>query len=373
MAKRSQPLPVPPRVDKVGAKVRTALRTWFRAHQRDLPWRRTKDAYAIWVSEVMLQQTQVDRVVPYFEKFVKRFATVEQLAKAPPDDVLSHWSGLGYYSRARNLHQAAKDVVARFQGVMPRDVEQLRSLPGFGRYTAGAVSSIAFDQPAPLVDGNVARVFARLFEIEGAQGDRPRDELMWAIAERLVTGDSPGDFNQSLMELGATVCTPANPSCSKCPVSKWCGALEHERVSELPAPKKPTPRKSLVLAVAFAQRADRVLLAKRVEGGLFGGLWEMPSVELSPTTANPKAALVTLLGKNAAVGDALGEIERTLTHRDLRLKVFAVELKSKTLAIPAGYTEIRWVNRSEANALGTSSATEAALAQVAGDQRALTF
>ncbi len=339
--------------------LRAGLLRWFDHVKRDLPWRRTQDPYAIWLSEIMLQQTQVDRVVPYFERFLARFPTVKDLARAPLDEVLAEWKGLGYYSRARNLHAAAKTIVAEHRAKLPADHAALLALPGFGRYTAGAVASIAFGLKTPLVDGNVARVFARLFVIEGAAGDTQRDELLWSVAERLVEGERPGDFNQALMELGATVCIPNTaPLCLLCPLAKQCGALHAGRVTELPAPKKAAARKSLALAVAVARRKSSVLLARRVDTGLFGGLWELPSTELG---ADGAASLTGLLGARAKVGAELEVVERTLTHRDLTLHLFPVTLPEKLTAPPAGYTDWRWFEPAEVEGLGISSATRAAL------------
>jgi A/G-specific adenine glycosylase len=339
--------------------VRASLLRWFGHAKRDLPWRRTSDPYAIWLSEIMLQQTQVDRVVPYFERFLERFPTVKHLARAPLDDVLSEWKGLGYYSRARNLHAAAKVIVAEHHATLPASHAALLALPGFGRYTAGAVASIAFGLPTPLVDGNVARVFARLFVIEGAAGDKQREALLWSIAELLIDGANPGDFNQSLMELGATVCLPNTaPLCLLCPVAQQCGALQAGRVTELPVPKKAAPRKALSLAVAIARRQDRVLLARRVDAGLFGGLWELPSTEHG--TDGP-AALAQLLGRTARIGAELDVVTRTLTHRDLQLHLYATTLPQKLAAPPTGYTDWRWFEPAEVAGLGISSATQAAL------------
>ncbi len=360
---RSNPTPAPSLVNARALKrqLRTALLRWFDHQKRDLPWRATTDPYTIWVSEVMLQQTQVDRVIPYFERFVARFPTVKKLASAPLDDVLAAWSGLGYYTRARNLHAAAKAMVAAHRGTLPDSVEALLALPGFGRYTAGAVASIAFGLPAPLVDGNVARVFARLFAIDGAAGDRARDELMWSLAQALVTGERPGDFNQSLMELGATICVPAAaPLCLLCPVAKHCAALAQGRVAELPQPKKPAPRKRLEYAVVVARRKTAVLLARRKNVGLFGGLWEMPCVERG---SDGVAAIRGLIGPRFTIGPELEVVERTLTHRDLVLHLHPVTMPATLPPVPTSYTEWRWVERTEIGALGMSSAMEAALSQ----------
>ena len=209
------------------SELRTALLAWYRAHRRDLPWRRTRDPYAIWISEAMLQQTRVETVIPYWERFLARFPDVEALATADADDVIACWAGLGYYSRARNLHRAAQIVVERHAGRLPADVELLRELPGVGRYTAGAVASIAFDRPAPIVDGNVARVLARLFGIAADVRSRAVQERLWREAEELARGEDPGALNQALMELGAMVCTPRAPRCADCPWSRRCAAFAH--------------------------------------------------------------------------------------------------------------------------------------------------
>ncbi|MBX7101901.1 MAG: A/G-specific adenine glycosylase, partial [Myxococcaceae bacterium] len=275
--------------------VRGPLLRWFDRHRRDLPWRRTSDPYAIWLSEVMLQQTQVDRVVGYWQRFLDELPTVKALANAELAQVLKLWSGLGYYSRARNLHKAAKAVVAEHGGKFPRTAEALGELPGFGRYTAGAVASIAFGQAAPIVDGNVARVFARVFEIEGLPGVPAREAALWAHAEQLVGGERPGDFNQALMELGALVCTPKSPTCLLCPLHAVCRARRTGRVDELPPARPRAARKQLTLAVAVARRERTLLLGQRAEGGLFGGLWELPSAEIGAASEGPKA-LLRLLG-----------------------------------------------------------------------------
>jgi A/G-specific adenine glycosylase len=309
----------------------------------------------------MLQQTQVDRVIGYWERFLSRFPTVEVLARATLPEVLSLWKGLGYYSRARNLHRAAQAIVEQFGGQLPGSVEALRSLPGFGPYTAGAVASIAFGLAAPLVDGNVARVLARLLEIDGAPGERVREQALWAAAGALVEGPRPGDFNQALMELGATICVPANALCLLCPVRAACGALAHGRVDELPPPKKAGPRKSLAFAVAVCRRKKTVLLARRREGGLFGGLWELPSVELGAGQAGA-TALEATFGRSATIGPEMSVLERTLTHRDLSLHLHPVSI-ARLPALPAGYLEWRFVEPSEVAALGMSSAMTHALVE----------
>ncbi|MCI0672478.1 MAG: A/G-specific adenine glycosylase [Myxococcaceae bacterium] len=342
------------------AGLRSELLSWFDAHRRELPWRRTKDAYAIWLSEVMLQQTQVAVVIPYWQRFLERLPTVQALARAELSEVLGAWKGLGYYTRARNLHRAAQQMLERHGGRVPDTHAELLALPGFGRYTAGAVASIAFGLPTPLVDGNVARLFARLFEVEGPPGDREREERLWALAEALVQGERPGDLNQALMELGATVCRPEAPTCLLCPVRRHCRALAHGRVDELPPPKERRPLKALTLALAVWRRGEHVLLARREERGLFGGLWELPSVELSGA-GDPAPLLSAALGVAITLGPPSGEVQRTLTHRALTLRLYPITGGTPPSARAPGYRELAWVTPGEASALGMSTAMALAL------------
>jgi A/G-specific adenine glycosylase len=342
--------------------IRGALLTWYERERRELPWRRTKDPYAIWLSEVMLQQTQVATVIPYWERFLVRFPTVEALAKAPLDDVLSAWRGLGYYSRARNLHRAAQEVVARFGGRLPSSAEELLTLPGFGRYTSGAVASIAFGDEAPLVDGNVARVLSRLFEVEGVPGDKAREARLWELAGALVRGERPGDFNQALMEHGATVCRPESPLCLLCPVRGECLAFRHGRVGELPPAKVRTPPRPMTLALAVWKHEDTLLFARRAEKGLFGGLWELPSAEVEPEAPEATAALrlSELLGVQVTAKAVLGTVQRQLTHRALTLRLLRVEGRPRPTRAP-GFHELRWCTPTQAEELGMSTAMQRAL------------
>ena len=339
-------------------RARANLLSWFDRNRRDLPWRRTRDPYAIWLSEVMLQQTQVTTVIPYWERFLARFPTLPSLAKAPLDDVLSLWGGLGYYSRARNLHRAAVEVVERFDGALPASHEDLLGLPGFGRYTAGAVASIAFGLPEPIVDGNVARVLSRVRAIEGAPGDREREKRLWAEAAEWVEGERPGDLNQALMELGATVCRPEAPLCLLCPLRPQCRAHHEDRIAELPPVRVRAPRKKLEVVVGVWRRGATVLLGKRRAKGLFGGLWELPCVEVG---GDPGQALGTALGCEVALGAALGVVKRTLTHRELTLRLFAMDGSGIPRA-GEGYEALRWVALEEVGALGMSTAMAKALA-----------
>lgn len=330
------------------ARLARELGAWFDRAARDLPWRRTRDPYAIWLSEVMLQQTRVDTVVGYFERFMERFPTVDALAQAPLGDVLSLWSGLGYYRRARGLHLAAREVTERYGGRLPETAKELQELRGVGRYTAGAIASIAYGRPEPLVDGNVARVLARLFVLEEDVTSTAGQRALWALAARLVPGERPGRFNQALMELGATACTPRAPRCDACPVRAQCGAAALGRQHELPkvAPKKRPERVALLAAVVSTTRAGarRVLLARRAAEGLFGGLWEPPMVE-APSLDEGLAGLRALgLGLELR---AAGSVTHVLSHRKLVVSVVAgAAPRALALKLPRGgpYERAAWTS-----------------------------
>lgn len=257
----------------------TRLGRWYARSARDLPWRRTRDPYAIWISEAMLQQTRVETVVPYWERFLERFPTFEALARADEDDVLAAWSGLGYYRRARALRAAARVVVERHGGRFPDELEAALALPGVGPYTAGAVLSIAYDRPAAIVDGNVTRVLARLFELDDPVGSSTLTRAVWDLARELVPARGAGGWNQALMELGATLCRPREPECGRCPLARSCRALASGRAGELPRPR-PKPATIAVDVDAFVVvRAGSLLLEKRPSEGRMAGLWQLPTRE----------------------------------------------------------------------------------------------
>lgn len=254
--------------------------------RKDLPWHNTKDAYKIWLSEVMLQQTQVKTVIPYYQNFLQKFPTVLDLANAHIDEVLHLWSGLGYYSRARNLHQAAQTVRDEFNGEFPETQAELENLKGVGRSTAGAIAAFAFDQPTAILDGNVKRVLTRCFAIEGWYGQSKVLNQLWKLSEKLTPKQETAAYNQAMMDLGAMVCTRTKPKCIDCPLSKHCQALVQDRVTELPhkKPKKARPSKS-VYWLLYIDKAQ-ILLQKRPPSGIWGGLWSLPEVptdEFEPT------------------------------------------------------------------------------------------
>jgi A/G-specific adenine glycosylase len=302
------------------AAIRQKLLSWYDKGGRDLPWRQTRDPYAVWVSEVMLQQTRVETVIPYYERFLKSFPTTHALAQADEDAVLSHWSGLGYYRRARLLHAGVREVVAEYGGEVPEDADARRALPGVGRYTAGAIGSIAFDKEEPIVDGNVARVLARLLRIKTPIGTAATTKRLWEEAARLVPGERPGDLNQALMELGATVCTPKKPRCESCPVVEGCQAFAHAEIETLPVPRARKAPKEVNLTAVVATRgrsADRKVWLVKGEQPLFGGLWGVPMAEGSPRMLLSDAGLRGRLGS-----DPVADVEHVLTHRRLRIDVY---------------------------------------------------
>ncbi len=345
--------------------LRDRLSDWYRAHARVLPWRSEPTPYRVWMSEIMLQQTRVDTVIPYFERFQETFPTVGELAAASEEEVLGLWAGLGYYRRARALHAAARVVADR--GAFPDTVEGLLELPGVGRYTAGAIASIAFGIPAPVLDGNVARVLSRLLALEQPVDKPAGQRLLWGVAEDLVNPEDPSAHNQAMMELGALVCVPRSPRCPSCPLSEDCRARAQDQVERYPI-KGPRRRPKKVRAVAGllldAQR--RMLLARRPEDGLLGGLWEVPGGDW-PERVSAPAALEQVwrerVGVTIEVGERLGEVEHIFTHRKLRLVVHGIEV---TEGEPAarGYPELRWVDHASVSSLPLSRLTQKVLAAV---------
>jgi A/G-specific adenine glycosylase len=262
-------------------RFRGAVLKWYDQHGRKLPWRESADPYRIWLSEVMLQQTTVAAVVPYFERFTARFPDVQSLAEADVDEVLRLWEGLGYYSRARNLHRASQAVVSEHLGQFPAEVEVLRTLPGIGRYTAGAISSFAFDQPAAIVEANTERLYARLLALRDDVRASASQKLLWQFAEELVPDKRAGDFNQALMDIGSKLCRPVDPDCESCPLQKYCGAFQNGCQNEVPV-RKPAVAVTAIteLAVVLMDR-DRFLLRRRTEDERWAGMWDFVRFEIS--------------------------------------------------------------------------------------------
>jgi A/G-specific adenine glycosylase len=348
-----------------GARRRELL-AWYRANRRDLPWRRTRDPYAIWISEAMLQQTRVETVIPYWERFLARFPDVAALAAADTDAVIELWAGLGYYSRARNLHRAARAVVERHEGALPEDPEALRALPGVGRYTAGALASIAFDRPEPIVDGNVARVLTRLLGIDGEVSSRPVQERLWEEAALLARGEDPGALNQALMELGAMLCTPRAPRCLACPWTRRCVARAEGRQESLPVKAAKKAPKRIEAVAGHLERRGRLLAVQRPKQGLLGGLWELPGGELA-AGERPEEALARAfrdgLGLALPGAEPLGCVEHVFTHRRLVLHVFRCKAGDGRVR-RRGWDAHRWVSASDVDALAWGGPARKALARV---------
>ncbi len=339
--------------------LRRELLGWYRRVRRDLPWRRTRDPYRIWLSETMLQQTRVDTVIPYYERFLERFPNVRALAEAELDDVMQEWAGLGYYSRARNLWRAANMVCTRFEGRMPDEASILQELPGVGRYTAGAVASIAFDRCEPVVDGNVARVLSRLHALDLDVKSGPGSRWLWAEAGRVVAGPQPGELNQALMELGATLCTPTAPACDRCPVRAHCEAAERGDPESFPVlPKRRAARPARAVA-ALVLRRGRALAVRRPPHGLLGGLWELPSAEVA-SDAEAKRELAGLLqarvGLEIGSPRPLGRVEHVFTHRRLTLDLFRADVLGGRVRLD-GFDAHRWMTPSALRDLPASRLT----------------
>ena len=345
------------------ASLREKFLAWYDRERRDLPWRHSDDPYAIWISETMLQQTRVETVIPYWERFLERFPDVDSLADASQEDVYAHWAGLGYYSRARNLHAAARAIVDEHGGELPRSADALRELPGIGRYTAGAVSSIAFDQPEAIVDGNVKRVLARLLGIRRDVMEKDVAARIWEEAAQLVQGERPGDLNQALMELGATVCTPRSPRCDACPIARGCDARKAGDAESLPIKVKKTKVKKVRGVAVWLTRKGRVLAVKREAGGLLGGLWELPGGDLE-SRETPEAGARRLV--EASVGltpgglEAAGRVAHTFTHRELTLHLLRGEAPAGRLR-KQGLAEHRWVAPGAVHDLPSATVTRKAL------------
>jgi len=355
----------PPRVDAV---VRPLL-AWFVRNARDLPWRRTLDPYAIWISEIMLQQTQVKTVIPYWERWMHAFPDVQSLAIAAQDRVLKLWEGLGYYTRARNLQKAAKTIVSEHSGSFPRDHAGVLELPGIGRYTAGAICSIAYNEPSPILDGNVIRVLTRLFAIRGDPRSPRINRRLWSLAESMVesAGKLPlklgnvlpfvlsgpcSALNQALMELGALVCTPKLPQCRECPLQSNCRALQMNRVETIPKPtaqRKATSRRFITFAI---ESRGRWLVRQRPTGTFNAHLWEFPAFEIGDEMAKPAAVFRRVFGAVPGELKPLRVIRHSITRYRMTLTPFRADWR-RGLRV-AG--DLQWRSASDVEALALTSA-----------------
>ncbi|MEZ0371534.1 MAG: A/G-specific adenine glycosylase [Candidatus Sericytochromatia bacterium] len=311
------------------------LLAWFAGAAREMPWRESKDPYRIWISEIMLQQTQVNTVRPYFQRFIAAFPTVQDLATAPLERVLKLWEGLGYYSRARNLHRGAQYVVEHFQGRIPASPEAIRQIPGIGPYSAGAILSIAFDLPEPAVDGNVIRVFSRLDAIVTPFDTASSRNGLEARVKALIPARA-GDFNQALMELGALICTPAKPDCPVCPVRSHCRAFAQGHPESYPVKVKKTKVRTVAMAVALIRDTQgRVLIQQQGHQGIFRQLWCLPWIEQGEREA--EAALAGVLPADFKLLGHLGTVAHTMTHRQLEMAVYVCQSEQLTDPLPSGW------------------------------------
>lgn len=362
-------------------RLRALLLDWYDRNKRALPWRDSNDPYRIWLAEAMLQQTQTATVLPYYERFVQRFPTIQTLADADQSEVEKAWEGLGYYSRVRNLRKAARMVMEEFGGELPKEAAELQGLPGIGRYTAGAVASIAFGRREPVVDGNVERVLCRAFALDMPAGSA-RNRRLWEIAAEMVDPERPGDFNQALMELGATVCTKHNPACDECPWRGECKAFADGAVGGLPRPKERPAGVRLTVACAIVRRGDEFAIARRVEGGLWGGLWEFPQASVIEgediESAARRAALA--IGLTAGRMTAVGRFRAQATHRRIELCAFFGLMESGEMEVgdglapergtdavlPGPYSDARWASLDELSLLAMSAPMRRVVKAISG-------
>lgn len=327
---------------------REDLINWFSEEKRDLPWRKDRDPYKIWVSEIMLQQTRVDTVIPYFNHFIEQFPSIEALSRAEEEKILKAWEGLGYYSRARNLHSAVKEVHEKYGGKVPEDPKEISSLKGVGPYTAGAILSIAYGIPEPAVDGNVMRVLSRILSIWDDIA-KPSSRKVFEEAVRvLISHDNPSYFNQALMELGAIVCTPTSPSCLLCPVREHCSAFHEGVQDELPVKTKNKKQRRLSLAAAVLQdETGRTLIHKRPENGLLANLWEFPNVEIHLPYRTEGEQLTDFLqqeyGVEIELGDLAGTIEHVFSHLIWNIHIYG----GKVLSIKEEQENLKMVSSAE--------------------------
>lgn len=328
---------------KTAGEIGSNLLNWYEAIKRDLPWRRTRDPYAIWVSEVMLQQTRVETVIPYWNRFLDLFPTIEVLAEAPEADVLKAWEGLGYYSRGRNLQKGAQVVKEKYNGIVPDQLDEMLSLPGVGPYTAGAVLSIAYDRDVPAVDGNVFRVLSRIFLIDEDIMKPKTRKTFEQLAEFLIPEGRAASFNQALMELGATICIPKNPRCATCPVQAQCRAYEEGVQEDFPVKEKKKPPRPVDMTAAIVRDGDRILIRRRPDKGLLASLWEFPGGEKIDGETLEESLAIHLrdgLGITVKAESLFAQVEHTFSHLQWDMRVYECALVSGTVRETE---DIRWV------------------------------
>lgn len=325
------------------------LLQWYNARKRRLPWRATRDPYKIWISEVMLQQTRVETVIPYYRKFLQQFPTVKSLAAADLSSVLKVWAGLGYYARARNLWKAAAVLVSHYRGKLPRRSAQLQTLPGVGEYTAAAIASIAFNEAVPALDGNAKRVFSRWFALECDPSSRSGMLQLREKASKLLDPLRPGDWNQAVMELGAITCLPENPRCDACPVKEFCAARRENIANEIPRSKKRPPPPHYQVTAGVIRNRGRILIARRKEQGLLGGLWKFPGGKQEAGESLEECLQRELqeeLNIQVAVGEKLTSINHAYTHFRITLHVFFCRWIGGRPE-PLGCAQLKWIRPKE--------------------------
>jgi A/G-specific adenine glycosylase len=322
-----------------------ALLAWYKINARHMPWRGINNPYATWVSEIMLQQTRVETVIPYFQRWMQLFPTLESLSSADEQTVLNAWEGLGYYSRARSLLKAARLVQTQFSGVIPSDREDLQKLPGLGRYTAAAISSIAFHKDEVVLDGNVKRVLSRLFNIDTPADTPIGEKLLWGKAEELLPEGQAGDYNQAVMDLGATLCTPRSPLCPTCPLAALCQANQLGKQESLPVMTEKAPIPHYIVTAAVIQRENTVLIQRRPSKGLLGGLWEFPGGKLEAGETFEQALAREIneeLNLSIHVGEKLGQYRHAYTHFRVTLSAYFASMDGGE-PTPLAASELAWV------------------------------
>ena len=325
------------------------LLAWYREHARSLPWRGLSDPYAIWVSEIMLQQTRVETVIPYFNRWMAALPDIPALARATQDQVLKLWEGLGYYSRALSMHKAARVLLEEHAGSLPPDHDALLSLPGIGPYTAAAIASIAFGLDHAVVDGNVKRVLARLLNYTSPVNTPEAETELRRVARGLLPSGSAGEFNQAMMDLGAVICTPRNPACARCPLNGVCCAFKNDLQSSLPVKKAKPPIPHYTVTAGILMDGGQVLIARRPPGSLLGGLWEFPGGKVEPGETRPQALARELqeeLGITVLVGDEFGTYTHAYTHFRVTLHAYHVAAPGRAIT-PIQPSEVRWVSIAE--------------------------
>ncbi len=340
------------------------LLVWFDQHGRKtLPWQQNRDPYRVWVSEIMLQQTQVKAVIPYFERFMQRFPDIDSLAAADHDSVMHHWSGLGYYARARNLHKAARMIVADHGSKFPEDFEQVVRLPGIGKSTAGAILAFCFGQHHAILDGNVKRVLTRHYGIEGYPGVRKVEQTLWDLAKKLTPERRVGDYTQAIMDLGATLCTRSRPDCPQCPVAESCEASRTQTQSRYPFRKPKAAKKQKEIAMLIIQRqSGEILLEKRAETGIWGGLWSVPE---EAKDSDLLAAVKEKYGFQVDDTKPLDVMRHSFTHYDLLAHPHWIQITEKQLRI-MDCEQLVWYNPGSPQNIGLPAVIDRLLAKIAG-------